>query len=115
MKTSSRKAKGRNLQKEVAKRLQEIFSLEDDDCISKPMGSPGEDIILSPKARKLFPYSIECKNVKSFSGFRFYDQAESNARKNIPIVVVGQNRDKRRLVLVELEHFLDVCKNYTCS
>ena len=110
MKTSSRKAKGRNLQKEVAGKIKEAFNLEDDDCVSKPMGSPGEDIMLSPLARKKFPFSVECKNVKSFSGFRFYEQAETNAGKNIPIVVVGQNREKKRLVMIELNEFLNLCK-----
>jgi hypothetical protein len=37
--------------------------LEADDVTSRSMGCPGEDILLSPKARKLLPVCIEAKNV----------------------------------------------------
>ena len=64
MKTASRKAKGRRLQNKIRDLLIEHFSdeLEDDDIRCAIMGESGEDLKLSPAARKLIPYSIECKN-----------------------------------------------------
>lgn len=68
MKTRSAKAKGRRLQDSVRKLLLENFpQLEDDDIKTAIMGESGEDIHLSPAARKLIPYSIECKNQEALS------------------------------------------------
>ena len=46
MKTSSAKAKGRNLQKWVVSKLVEHLQLDPDDLESRPMGSSGEDVIM---------------------------------------------------------------------
>ena len=62
MKTSSAKAKGRNLQKWVVQKLVEHLSADQEDIESRPMGSQGEDVIMGKQTRQIFPYSIECKN-----------------------------------------------------
>ena len=63
MKASSSKAKGRRLQDFVRDKLRGLFTkLEDDDIKAAIMGESGEDIKLSPAARKIIPYSFECKN-----------------------------------------------------
>ena len=72
MKVKSAKAKGRNLQNLVRVKLRSIFvdlwtkmpRLEYDDIKSQTMGMGGEDIVLSPIAKKLIPYSFECKNTE---------------------------------------------------
>jgi hypothetical protein len=75
----SNKAKGRKGQQEVQKLICTIFpQLEMDDCRSNPMGSGGEDILLSPAARKLIPYSIEVKRKKRIGACRFMEQAEGH-------------------------------------
>ena len=62
------KAKGRKLQNLVRDELRVAFpSLEEDDVKSQTMGMPGEDIVLSPAARRKIPYSFECKNVERLS------------------------------------------------
>ena len=54
----SSKAKGRKLQNFVRDQLRVAFPcLEEDDVKSQTMGMPGEDIVLSPAARKQIPYS----------------------------------------------------------
>ena len=78
MKTSSAKAKGRNLQKYVSNKITNEFDLEEGDVISRPMGSQGTDCHMSPKARKAFPFSIECKNTKSFPSLAALAQSEAN-------------------------------------
>ena len=63
MKTSSKKGKGRRLQNYVVEKLLFLYScLEDDDIKSAIMGESGEDIKLSPAARKAIPFSFECNN-----------------------------------------------------
>lgn len=57
------KAKGRALQNWVRDSLaKELPSLQQGDIKSQIMGMSGIDIELSPAARELFPFSIECKN-----------------------------------------------------
>ena len=63
MKTRSAKSKGRRLQNQIKELLLESFKeLEPDDVRSAIMGETGEDIKLSPAARRQIPYSFECKN-----------------------------------------------------
>ena len=60
--TRNAKAKGRLGQQEVRDKLLETFpDLEPDDIKSTVMGDSGEDIQLSPAARKIIPLTIEVK------------------------------------------------------
>jgi len=110
MKTSSAKSKGRALQNKVRDKLLETFpELEDGDVRSCPMGSTGEDIILSPAARKLIPYSFECKKHKSFSVYKHYDQAVAQ-KKGEAVVVIEADR-RKPLVILDLNTFLELIKD----
>ena len=60
MKSRSAKNKGKRLQNNFRDLLLETFNqLEPDDIRSAIMGESGEDIKLSPAARKLIPYSFD--------------------------------------------------------
>jgi hypothetical protein len=116
MKVKSIKAKGRALQNLVRDRLREMFitnwtklpKLQEDDIKSQTMGMTGEDIILSPKARELIPYSFECKNVERLQFWATVEQAEENIKPNTyPAIVIKKNR-KKPYVAIELEHFLEL-------
>jgi len=111
MKTASGKAKGRNLQKLVRDKILEAFPvLEPDDCRSTSMGASGEDIQLSPAARKLFPYSVEAKARASISVYAWYQQAKTNAPKGMePLLVIKQNYGKP-LVVIDLDTFMELVK-----
>ncbi len=78
MKTSSAKGKGRNLQKWLSQMWTEVFGLEEDDVQSRPMGSAGVDLIMSPKAKRLIKISPECKNTKSFPSLSALKQSQAN-------------------------------------
>ena len=108
MKTSSAKAKGRNLQKYVCTCILQLFkSLQPDDCTSRSMGAGGEDLLLSPTARKLLPISIECKSHARYSVYKDYEQASANAGKYEPIVIIKQNHS-RPLAIMDLNYFLEL-------
>lgn len=108
MKTSSCKAKGRNLQKHVVSRILNWFpELAPDDCTSRSMGCQGEDILLSPKARTILPISIECKNKAAFAVYKDYVQAQSNAGEYMAVLVIKQNRGTP-LAIIDLEHFMEL-------
>ena len=110
IKTSSAKAKGRKLQQWVRDKILEYNPhLAEDDVKSTAMGQGGEDVQLSPAARKTPPISIECKARARFVGYSFFDQAVSNSYKNHPIVVVKADR-KKPLVMVDADYFFSVLK-----
>ena len=110
MKPSSAKAKGREMQQWVRDKLLALFpSLELDDIRSTAMGQSGEDVQLSPAARRLFPYSIECKRLAKIAVYSMYEQATSNAGKFQPVVFMRADR-KKALALVDAEHFLYLVK-----
>ena len=102
MKTSSAKAKGRNLQKWVVSQLVEHLGANPEDIESRPMGSSGEDVIMGVQTRELFPYSIECKNQEKVNVWSAYEQAESNCKGYEPVVVIKKNR-KKPLVVIDAE------------
>jgi hypothetical protein len=109
MKPQSAKAKGRTFQQWVRDHILSIFlSLEPDDVKSTSMGSGGEDIQLSPAARKLVPYQIECKAKARAQVYTWYEQAKSHGDHE-PLVVIKQDR-KRPLVVVDAEHFFQLIK-----
>ena len=79
--------------------------LEQDDVRSITMGDSGEDILLSPVARKLFPFSVECKNQERLSIWDALTQAEDNSGKHVPLLIFKKNRSKTYAVL-EFEELL---------
>jgi|TARA_R110000823_G_scaffold25816_4_gene75959 hypothetical protein len=107
IKTSSAKAKGRKLQQMVRNKILALFPhLEDDDCKSTGMGQPGEDVQLSPFARKSLPVSIECKARKSIAVYSYYSQAAENCPKKLePVVFIKADR-KQPLAIVDADFFL---------
>lgn len=70
------------------------------------MGAGGEDVQLSPAARKCFPYQIECKNLAAIAVFGYYKQAQTHG-KHEPVVFIKQNQDKP-LAVVDAEHFMQL-------
>ena len=110
MKTRSAKNKGKRLQNSVRDILLETFdTLEPDDIKSAVMGDSGEDIQLSPAARKLIPYAFECKNQEKLNIWSSLEQAEENAQKGKPILIFKRNRSKTYAVL-QLEDFIELIK-----
>jgi len=103
------KAKGRRLQNYVRDTLRKLFSsrLEDDDIKSQTMGMCGEDIVLSPAAKKMIPYSFECKNKERLDLWASLEQAESNCEDRTPLLVFKRNRSKTYVAL-EYDKFLEL-------
>ena len=88
--------------------LREMFpSLHEDDIKSQTMGMPGEDIVLSPAARKLIPYSFECKNKERLDLWKSLEQAADNCGGRAPVLVIKRNRSGVYAV-VQLNTFFDL-------
>ena len=117
MKIKSAKAKGRNLQNLVRDELRKVFvdqwtkvpKLEYDDIKSQTMGMGGEDIVLSPMAKQLIPYSFECKNTERLNLWEALNQCENNCEGRDPVLIIKRNRSKIYAV-IEFGHFLKTIK-----
>lgn len=107
MNTASRKAKGKRLQKAICHLILKYFpKLQKEDVISRRMGRKGEDIILTEKAKKKFPYSIECKNQEKLKYvWDCYDQCKTNSGKLEPLLILKIN-NKQPLAIVDAEYFI---------
>lgn len=107
----SAKAKGRQMQQEVRDLILSNFpNLEPDDCRSVSMGAQGEDIQLSPLARRtLGNIQIECKRRKSFKGiYDMVSQASSHG-KHTPVVFIRQDRASP-LVIIPADYYINLIK-----
>jgi hypothetical protein len=95
MRTSSAKSKGRRACADVKELLHQFApNLEPDDIIVTPSGVTGEDIRLSPEARRIYPFAIECKNQESLNIWSAYEQAIEHSKdtKYTPILFYKRNR-----------------------
>ena len=108
MKTRSAKSKGRRLQNQVKELLLEAFTeLEPDDIRTAIMGETGEDIKLSPAARREIPFSFECKNQDKINIWESLNQGEENSGDYPPVLIFKRNRSKTYAVL-EIDDFIDI-------
>lgn len=112
-KVKAGKAKGRTGQQEIRDALLETFpELEPGDVVSTTMGDTGADIKLSPAARKKIPLSIEVKRRKSgmATQYKWMEQARKHGL-DTPVLFFRADR-KDWLVVVDLEHYLNLLKKW---
>jgi hypothetical protein len=106
MKSRSAKSKGVRLQNATRDAILAKFpNLEPDDVRTATMGATGEDILLSPAARRLVPLSIECKNQERLNIWASLEQSAGNGHRGA--VVFKRNRSKTYIAL-ELDTFLEL-------
>jgi hypothetical protein len=108
MKASSAKAKGRALVKSFAEGLSNALGINMDEFTITPSGVNGEDLVPSPYARKLFPYSVEGKSRARIAIYEWMKQAEGHGHE--PLLVVKQNRSTP-LVIMKQETFYKMIKD----
>jgi|TARA_R110000796_G_scaffold170019_1_gene286869 hypothetical protein len=111
--TRAAKAKGRGGQQEVRDKLLETFpEFENDDIKSTTMGDGGEDIQLSPAARKTMPISIEVKRRKAGmkTAYDYLDQAGKHG-KGEPVVFYRSDRQPW-IIMVGMEHYMELLRNW---
>lgn len=108
MKPASAKAKGRLFQQYVRDLILKQFpTLERDDVRSTSMGAGGEDLQLSPAARKLFPFSVECKSKASYAFYKDYDQAVANCPEGAEPLLVCRANKRKAVVICDVEWFIE--------
>lgn len=111
MRPQSCKSKGRRLQQRVVADILKAFPhLRADDCVSTPMGAPGEDVRLSPAARECLNLSFECKNTEKINIWSCLEQCETNTPDGVtPCLVFSRNRSNTYAV-VPWSALLELCR-----
>jgi hypothetical protein len=117
MKTSSRKAKGRNFQYWVCEKICGVFGFtfdqQDDLCPvhSREMGQKGTDVVIRDKGvHAAFPYDIECKNTQTISVYSYIRQAEANTKEGRNWLIFHKKNHTKPIVIMDAEHFFELFK-----
>lgn len=114
MKTKSKKAKGRALQDWVRNNLVRIIKLKPDAVRSAIMGERGVDVkLLTPYARRRFPFRVECKNQEKFKAlYSDFNQAQAHSAPGEPLLIIKMNR-KKPLAVLDAELFIRIINDWT--
>ena len=107
----SAKAKGRNAQKWVAKKISELLNLPcGKDCLiaSREMGQSGVDIRLVGEAFDRFRYDIEVKNQEKWSVLSWIDQAKSNQKEGRDWLLFMTKNHRPYFVTMDADHFFEL-------
>jgi len=113
MKTSSCKAKGRKLQKEIAEFISSVTGIEcGKDCLiqSREMGQSGVDIKLIGEAVKLYPFSIECKNSETWALPAAIKQAKANVKEGTAWQIFLSKNRFDTVMVMDAETWFEVWK-----
>ena len=111
---ASRKAKGRKYQQKVARFLLESFpELTEDDIVSRSMGNSGTDLLLSPAAQRLIPFSFECKNTKEKPGLKALEQSQNNLYPGTTAIVLWKPPRvdaSKSIAMMQIKDIVEIAK-----
>ena len=110
---SSAKAKGRELQQQVAALVGELLGMEwgyDTHIAPREMGQSGTDVRLIGEALKRFPFSVECKRCESWSVPAWIEQAKKNQLPNTHWLLVAKRNHKDAVVILDMKTFFSLLK-----
>lgn len=111
---AARKQKGRLLQQWAAKQISDVTGLpcgKDSDIESRPMAQSGTDVRLSETARKIFPFSVECKRQENWSVQSWIRQAQSNQLANTDWLLVARSSHMEPIVVIDAKRFFEILRN----
>ena len=108
---ASRKSKGRALQQFVRDSIIDLlkpYGVVADDVRSTSMGASGEDVQLSPLAKRLLPVSVECKSHKAMAIYTWWSQCLSNTKAGErPLLVIKINQ-KKPLAVMDYQDYIEL-------
>jgi len=86
-------------------------SLEPDDILSRGMGQNGEDVMLSPAARKIYPFFIECKCVEKLNVVGVFNEHYNKYKDKLGYSLLVHSRNRQTpLVTLRWEDFMEIYK-----
>ena len=90
-----------------------MFDLHEDDVVSRPMGSPGADLMMSKDAQYKVGVTFECKKTTAEPTLKALEQAKYNAYPGTIGAVAWQPRGiggEKGVVTLDLEDFLSIMR-----
>ena len=113
---ASRKAKGRRLQQAVRQDLIDRLGIDPGDILSTAMGQSGCDLYLSPAARTIFPFGVECKAQERIALPEWWQQCARNAEAEglAPLLILNQSR-REPLAVLRWSDLLSLIKSISSS
>lgn len=112
---SSAKAKGRNLQNWVCKKVSDITGFQwgkDSPIESRSMGQAGIDVRLENPVLDLFPFSVECKNQEHWAVTQWIEQARINQIAGTSWLLVAKKNRTKPVVIMDAEVFFTLYNSY---
>ena len=88
---ASAKGKGRNLQQWACKMISNFTGLswgKDEEIASREMGQSGADVRMSANARRLFPFTLECKSGNQWNLPAAIKQCQANLYSDTEWMIV---------------------------
>lgn len=113
VKVQSAKSKGRKFEDDICQDIQNKFNLTDEDIRRVPASVNGIDIqLISEKARKNFPFSVECKSQKTIKVKEWWKQAKTNVEDDTyPLLTFRVPNTSQKLVIIDWYDFLNIYSN----
>lgn len=111
MLTKSGKNKGRRLQNWVAEKIGNLTGLpvgKDEPIESRQMGETGVDIRLDNEARRLFPFSVECKNKETWNVPASIEQAKANTYPGTDWLLFYSKNNYKPIAILDAEAFFSI-------
>jgi len=111
IKRASAKAKGRSLQQWTCQKISELLNIpwgKDELIASREASQTGTDIRLIGEAKKLFPFSVECKWQESWSLRPWIDQAKSNQDAGTDWLLVIKKNRIDPIIVMDANKFFDL-------
>lgn len=108
---ASAKDKARRIQNWTAQKISELIGLPwgyDEPIAPREMGQSGVDIRLVGEARKLFPWSVECKWQEKWSVLAWIKQAKDNCYEGTNWLLVLRKNRHEPVIVLDAEVFFDL-------
>ncbi len=108
---SAAKSKGRELQKDIAKKISNLIGIpcgKDELIESREMGQVGCDVKLIGVAQELFKYSVECKRSESLNIYKSVEQAKANMKVGTDWLVISRRSNEDAIVTMSIGTFFEL-------
>ncbi len=106
---SAGKAKGRRLQQWAADWISVITKIpwgKDELIASREMGQSGVDVRLIGEAKRLFPFSVECKSQEKWAIHQWIEQAKQNILPKTAWLLIAKRNHMDPVVIMDADHFM---------
>ncbi len=118
IKTSSAKAKGRNLQQWACQQISDLLGLpwgKDELIAPREASQSGTDVRLIGEARERFPFAVECKHQETWSVPAWIKQAKAYQRNGSDWLLILKRNRLSPVVVMDAKRFFALLRRGSCD